>query len=209
MIRKYKCCDLFCGAGGSAVGLSKAGFEIVGVDHNCQPNYPFEFWLEDVFETDISGFDFYWASPPCQAYSFGSSLARRRGKEYPDLISKTREFLKRTDKPYIIENVVRAPLINPIRLCGLMFDLKVIRWRLFESNLNLKMKLVSKKKGTVENKDYVSVAGHGGHGSNKYSVWCDAMQIDWMTKEELAQAIPPVYSEFLGKQVIKYLDIRK
>jgi DNA (cytosine-5)-methyltransferase 1 len=203
--------DLFCGAGGASCGIRRAGFtEIWGVDKRSMANYPFEFIQEDAMEfmqAGLSDFDFIWASPPCQAYSWSGAQHRNRGKEYPDLVAATRELLVASGKPYIIENVVGAPLIHPVRLCGTMFPgkLKVFRHRLFESNCNLKVEMKCDHKGHKakerrnDNGDFFTVAGHN---TGTYAEWADAMGIDWMTKQELAQAIPPLYSEYLVKQVI-------
>lgn len=132
-----KLLDLFCGAGGAAVGYHRVGFEVVGVDIKEQPNYPFEFIQSDVFSLDqefLEEFDVIHASPPCQAYSYSTAKHRNLGKQYSDLLGKTRELLVKTDKRYIIENVVGAQLIRPLKLCGTMFNLRVIRHRLFEIN---------------------------------------------------------------------------
>jgi DNA (cytosine-5)-methyltransferase 1 len=204
--------DLFCGAGGAAKGIYNAGFEtVVGVDNAHQPNYPYEFYEMDAIDFMADGldeFDFIWASPPCQAYSWSSALRRNEGKEYADLVELTRFHLELSGKPYIIENVVGAPLINPVRLCGTMFpELKVFRHRLFESNVPLKVEMEcahqghEAKKRRQDSGDYFTVAGHW---VGTTAEWSDAMGIDWMVKSELAQAIPPVYSEYLVKQVIKH-----
>jgi len=203
--------DLFCGAGGASQGIYDAGIEeIIGVDSVHQNNYPFEFVCEDAIEFMDAGleeFDFIWASPPCQAYSWSSALRRNEGKEYADLVEITRHYLRASGKPYIIENVVGAPLVNPVRLCGTMFPgkLKVFRHRLFESNINLKVEMEcahnghEAKKRRTDAGDFFTVAGHWVGTTQE---WSNAMGIDWMTKSELAQAIPPVYSEYLVKQVI-------
>jgi DNA (cytosine-5)-methyltransferase 1 len=116
--RKSRLLDLFCCAGGSGLGYSRAGFEVVGVDINPQPHYPFSFIQADALTLDpkfIASFDAIHASPPCQAYS---DLAKRNGNahEWPRLIEPVREMLMRTGRPYIIENVDGAPLVNPIVL---------------------------------------------------------------------------------------------
>ena len=130
---KPRLLDLFCGAGGAAMGYARAGFEVIGVDIKPQPHYPFEFILTDVLGIALAyfgGFDAIHASPPCQAYS----ALRRLGKQgaRPELIEKVRYRLAYSKVPYVIENVVGAPLIAPIRLCGSSFGLKVQRHRLFE-----------------------------------------------------------------------------
>ena len=233
--------DLYCGAGGAAVGYARAGFNVVGVDIKEQPNYPFEFIRGDVFSLEpefIDEFDIIHASPPCQAYSYSTVKHRNLGKEYPDLLDATRNLLIETGKPYVIENVVGAKLIKPLKLCGTMFNLRVIRHRLFEINsdkwiyppcecnhvghvytgeyvcvvdgattwanwrLSPEEKQASKQRYQEHLKRYVTGGGHGGNGSARYLDWCDAMQIDWMTKYELTQAIPPAYTSWIGKLII-------
>jgi len=214
---KFKILDLYCGAGGSAVGLHNVGFDIVGVDILSQPNYPFEFIKGDSLEIDLDGYDAYWASPPCQAYTWAASLHRNKGKIYPDLIKKTRELLLKTNKPFVIENVIGAPIRRDLMLCGVMFGLNVIRHRHFEVHrfhveepFHLKHKppiLFQTKNGNVTKRSqYCSVAGHGGHGcSFKFEDWKKAMDIDWMTKKELVQAVPPAYSQYIGKYLLRAL----
>lgn len=127
--------DLFCCAGGAGMGLHRAGFDVHGVDIAPQPNYPFGFTQGDALAQDLSGYDLVWASPPCQAHT---PLKHRTGKEYECFIERTRAKLKAWGGPYIIENVMGAPLINPVMLCGAMFPgLRVYRHRIFESNIAL------------------------------------------------------------------------
>jgi DNA (cytosine-5)-methyltransferase 1 len=134
---KPRLLDLFCGAGGVAVGYSRAGFEVIGVDLRPQPNFPFQFIQADALSMNaefLASFDAIHASPPCQAYS---DLAKRNrnGDKWPKLIEPVRGMLSETGLPYVIENVEGAPLRNPTVLCGTMFKgLRVIRHRLFESN---------------------------------------------------------------------------
>ena len=233
-----KLLDLFCGAGGAAVGYHRAGFDITGIDIKEQPNYPFEFIQSDVFELKeafLGQFDVIHASPPCQAYSYSTVKHRNLGKRYPDLLERTRILLIESGKEYIIENVVGATLIKPLKLCGTMFNLRVIRHRLFEINadawvyppcncqhdghvytgehvcvvdgattwtnwrLSPEQKQASKQRYQEHLKRYVTVAGHGGNGSARYLDWCNAMQIDWVTKYELTQAVPPAYTEWIGR----------
>ncbi|MGH8010587.1 MAG: DNA cytosine methyltransferase, partial [Candidatus Binatia bacterium] len=132
--------DLFCGAGGAAMGYYNAGFRVIGVDVNPMPRYPFEFHQYDAFdflEAYGHGFDAIHASPPCQHYS---DLAHRNGNadDWPDLLSDVRIALASAGRPYVIENVEGAPLSNPIWLCGVQFPgLRVIRHRGFESNFSI------------------------------------------------------------------------
>lgn len=214
--------DLFCGAGGMARGLQAAGFHVVGIDINPQPNYAGdEFYQLDALEALQNGefepFDMVHASCPCQAHS---DLQKQSKIIYRDFIPETRMLLKRTGRPYIIENVEGAPLIDPIMLCGTMFPpLRVIRHRLFESNIPLtaplhgKHPLVfthDKRKGHYDklNQDtaFVQVTG-GGNCTVKNKQ--DAMGIDWMTGKELNEAIPPAYAEWIGRQVLQHLTCRQ
>ena len=217
-----KLLDLFCGAGGAGMGYHRAGFEVVGVDIKPQPHYPFEFHQADALSFPISGFnrllgcfkpDVIHASPPCQAFCALRHLYP--DKQYPELIDATRDLLVAWGGPYVIENVPGAPLINPIQLCGSSFGLRVRRHRIFESNIYLSsLQCDHKKQGQP-----IDVSGTGGrrinrrkddHGgsTNKprnIKEAQDAIGIDWMTRKELSQAIPPAYTEFIGKQLIEYL----
>lgn len=196
------------------MGYHRAGFdEIVGVDIVKQPGYPFGFiqadaldWVKRPLE-----FDLIHASPPCQAYS---NLRRLTGRTYPELIEPIRELIK--GYPYIIENVVGAPLHNPVMLCGSMFaGLRVLRHRLFESNFPLlapahpRHSLVfthDKRKAhhglLNQDESFIQVTG-GGNSTLKNAR--HAMGIDWMTKPELNEAIPPAYTEYLGRQFLDQL----
>lgn len=208
-----KLLDLFCGAGGSAVGYHRAGFDyIFGVDREWQGNYPFDFIEADALEIlemlvrsgNIERFDLVHASPPCQRFSDGA-IWRGSADRHADLVTPTRRLLADAGIPYVIENVPGAPLDATVRLCGTSFDLNVIRHRVFETVPSLIFSPPCQHNGTVRDGDYVTVAGHGGDGSNAYPVWAEAMQIDWMTKEELAQAVPPPYTEWLGRQLLEQL----
>ncbi|WP_339283014.1 DNA cytosine methyltransferase [Paenibacillus sp. FSL R5-0486] len=226
---KPKLLDLFCKAGGCSAGYAKAGFEVVGVDIKPQPNYPYEFIQADALEIlknkdFISQFDVLTASPPCQAHSKAKSLsvARNGGKygDHLDLIPETRRLLEETGKPYIIENVAGSPLENPVKLFGSQFkNLYTQRERWFESNIPLvepdvpreKMKTPSAGNGIGEDGS-ISICGSGGvRGLNAKQIrlyWGFAMGgIDWMSRNELAEAIPPAYTEFLGKQAKEYIGV--
>lgn len=204
--------DLYCKAGGATKGLQRAGFHVAGVDIQPQPNYcGDEFHQADALTFDLTGFDFIWASPPCQAYTWSA----RRWHEVvrQDLVARTRARLEASGALWAIENVPGAPLNGFIRLCGEMFGLNVIRHRHFEPSPGLLLFAPphqSHKKPIIRNglqkSPYACVAGHGGEGyTYKYSDWCLAMGIDWMTKAELVEAIPPAYSEFIGRQVVASL----
>jgi DNA (cytosine-5)-methyltransferase 1 len=211
---KFWAADLFCCAGGAAMGLHRAGFNVVGWDISRQPRYPFTFNLGNALDADLAGFDFVWASPPCQRFTRmnrGLLAAQGRAKEHPDLVAATREKLVEWGGPYIIENVEGAPLLNPARLCGSAFGLRVQRHRLFESNVLLfgtdcahslwdyDLPSLHRLQGKSR---VVGCYGNGRGAGDSVKAWREAMGIPWMTRKELAQAIPPAYSEFLGRQVL-------
>jgi len=196
--------DLYCGGGGVSHGLKLGGFnKVVGVDIKYQPYYPFEFIHNDVFDIDIDyikTFDFVWSSPPCQSYTFASKKSRNLGKEYPDLIKDTRNLLLKVGKPFVIENVISAPIQNDLLLCGEMFGLRVIRHRIFEIHgFEVYQPHHRTHKGSVKDGYYMTVAGHGGDGKASLSDWQRAMGIDWIfDKKQLAEAIPPAYSHYIS-----------
>lgn len=201
--------DLYCGAGGAAMGYWHSGLVtgIVGVDHEHQSRYPFECVKSDALaflKRHGGKFDIIHASPPCQAYSRTSAIWNRR---YPALIEPTRDLILRLGKPYIIEMVTSAPLQGCVTmLCGTMFDLRVFRHRYFEtSQLILGMPHLGhggKRAVAVGRRpihgEYMTIAGH----FSDVAYARQAMGIDWMTRKELAQAIPPAYTEWLGKQLM-------
>lgn len=214
--------DLFCKAGGTSMGLHLAGFEVTGVDIEPQKRYPFEFILGDALEyVALHGhkYDLVVAGPPCQPYSRLHALTT---KEYPQLIGETRQALAATGRPYIIENVATAwrSMINPIMLCGTMFpELRVQRHRLFECSpvvwfppaacyhwgrcgnqrlLNERGKRVIQ---SFENCDFLSISGN----SYRVADGRTAMGISWMTRKELSQAIPPPYTEWLGREMLRLI----
>jgi DNA (cytosine-5)-methyltransferase 1 len=208
--------DLFSGAGGAAMGYHRAGFEVVGVDIAPQPRYPFEFHQADALEYCAAHgqeYDVIHASPPCQRYTVGRKI-HDSGARYPDLVGPTRDLLRSIWKTYVIENVIGAPLLNPITLCGTMFGLHVFRHRLFESSHLLFAPQHAKHNGSTGATDgystlargrngYICVAGHNFIREEGAA----AMGIDWMkTRYELAQAIPPAYTEYIGKQLLAVLE---
>jgi hypothetical protein len=201
-----KALDLFCGAGGASMGISRAGFEVTGVDINPQPRYPFAFIQGDALEADLTGYDLVWASPPCQAYSQSAMGFRSSGKQYPDLIASVREKLERQAKAWIIENVPSAPIRPDFKLCGCQFGLKLRRERWFETSWHGYSLVPS----CYHPNPVVSVVGHGTPswvrarlGRNpRIEDYREAMGIDWMNRNELSQAIPPAYSEFLCRKLL-------
>lgn len=213
---KPRILDLFCGAGGATMGLHQAGFEVVGVDIKPQPHYPFEFHQGDALTYPLEGFDAYWASPPCQAYSKASAIHGNPKGKYPECVEPIRKRLAATGKPYCIENVETAPLIDPLMLCGTMFGLRIKRHRLFECSPPIHFPPAScacgGKDGFTAAHDgqssykrgakLLSVAGHNFLVSEAR----EAMGIPWMNQAELAEAIPPAYSRFIGEQLMKVIQ---
>ena len=207
-----KLLDLYCKAGGASVGYARAGFEVIGVDIKKQKRYPYQFIqanaLEILADKDfISQFDVIAASPPCQTHSATKHLRNAQGKSTNkiDLIPQTREGLIASGKIYIIENVPGAPLIDPVVMCGSSFGLKVRRHRQFESNVKLtglpcNHKLQGKPVG-VYGSMRDEIPG-GGHTAKSLEEAREAMGIDWMLWGDLVEAIPPIYTEYLGKQIM-------
>jgi DNA (cytosine-5)-methyltransferase 1 len=208
---KPRALDLFCGAGGATRGLQMAGFHVTGVDINPQPRYVGDvFHQADAMTFPLEGFDFIWASPPCQRYTMAQNAAKN-AHNHPDLIPATRERLLLTNVPWVIENVVGAPLRQPMQLCGLALGLKVKRHRLFASNF-----FVLVPPCPSHDQDYYVIFGHEcrnrRHGEaadrkNRIAVGREAMGIDWMTRGELSESIPPAYSEFIGRHVLHSLSL--
>lgn len=190
------------------MGYHLAGFDVTGIDHEPQPRYPFRFVQADALayvEKHGAEYDAIAASPPCQAYSVTRSIHQR---EYPDLVAATRTALKVAGKPYVIENVPGAPLHWPIMLCGTMFGLTLYRHRLFESS----QLLFAPMHG--EHPERCPQVGHGASPGGYMIVaghFKDiaqarrAMGIDWMTRDELSQAIPPAYTEWVGRQLMQHI----
>jgi DNA (cytosine-5)-methyltransferase 1 len=211
-----KVLDLFCGAGGCSYGYHLAGFEVVGVDIADQPSYPFEFVKADAIKyldtADLSQFDAIHASPPCQAFTAMLNWDESKKSNHPDLVDEVRKRLLATGKPYVIENVPGAPLNISIILCGSMFpELRVIRHRIFESNIflfqpghpNCRKIKVAKASKIPKDGEFWSPVGCFGQKDDAQR----AMGITWMKTtgsrdREIAQAIPPAYTRFIGEQLI-------
>jgi DNA (cytosine-5)-methyltransferase 1 len=205
---KYRCLDLFCGQGGVSYGLTKAGFDVTGVDLYPMPKYPYRFVQADALEFDLHGYDFIWASPVCKKYSSATKTAGTQDL-HPDQIPAIRERLAASGVPYIIENVTTAPLIAPVMLCGAMFGLKTYRHRIFESNVPLRVPQhqphtakVAKMGRRPKNGEFINPVGH----FSDVQAGRDALGIQWMGQDGLSQAIPPAYAEYLGLQIIEYLN---
>lgn len=184
------------------MGYHLAGFDVVGVDIAPQPHYPFEFHQVDALDFPLDGFDAIHASPPCQAFTAYKRRPNHVG-EYPDLIWPTRRRLIDAGVPWVIENVPGAPLVNPIQLCGSSFGLDVRRHRLFESNVSMVSPPCDHSWQTprfppATNRTNLRCTVEIGVWRITLAVQQKAMGIDWMTLEELSEAIPPAYTEYIG-----------
>lgn len=225
--------DVFSGSGGAGMGYRFAGFLVTGVDIEPRENYAAgEFvcegalgYLERLLYRKSKGepipFEGIHASPPCQAYTQLISIAKSQGHDvwHPELIDATRSLLEQTGLPYVIENVVGAPLREPITLCGSSFGLPLRRHRLFETNWPLMG--VACAHGALEPKFHVPLGDPrrnkkpsrfvGVYGSTRYrgedAIRREAMGIDWMNRKQLTQAIPPAYTQFIGEQLMRHLEV--
>lgn len=223
-MRRPLCLDLFCGAGGAAMGYYRAGYAVIGVDLAPQPRYPFRFHQGDALELlaeliagrAVYGFllddlDLIHASPPCQHWSAMSNCKPGLAATYPALIAPVRALLRCTGLPYVIENVPGAPLVDPVTLCGSSFGLAVRRHRLFESCWPL----------------YAPPCDHKGYAMNPHNAagrarmrrlapgrpiertWREAMGVGWMGAHEGREAIPPAYTEHIGRQLNRAAQLRE
>ena len=210
-----KLLDLYCGVGGASAGYAAAGFEVHGVDLKHGKRYPYIYLRADVLDVlrddnFIQQFDVIHASPPCQTHSITQHLRNAQGKTTSkiDLIPQTRAALIASGKPYIIENVPGSPLINPVQLCGSSFNLKVRRHRLFESNMPIKGTGCNHKAQGRPIGVYGSLNDqipNGGRTAVNITEARQAMGIDWAIWTELVEAIPPVYTDYLGAQIVSWL----
>jgi DNA (cytosine-5)-methyltransferase 1 len=224
--------DLFCGAGGAAMGYHRAGFDdITGVDIKPQKHYPFRFILGDALDYCLqhgAEYDAIHASPPCQAFSAMRVMANAR--PHADLLTPTRKLLITLGKPFVIENVEQAPMeihppsllttLNGVTLCGSMFDLQTERYqlrrhRLFESTVPLAQPACRHREDRQVVGFYgdhartrTRIDGHHARGTDitrnddKMVLVRQLMGIDWMVWHEANQAIPPAYTEYIGAQLL-------
>lgn len=211
--------DICCGAGGAAVGYDASGWEVIGWDINDQPNYPFEFHKGDGVEAikehghKVDAVHMSW---PCQRYSL-LTQGTNKGREYPDLIPAGREAANASGKPWVIENVAGSPIRKDLMLCGEMFGLKVLRHRFFEfgNGASAEQPFHGKHRGRVSgwrhgkwyDGPYFQVYGSGG-GKGTVEQWQDAMGIDWTdNRKEIAEAIPPAYTLYIGAELRRTLKL--
>lgn len=218
-VRRVRALDLFCGAGGATKGLQRAGFHVTGVDIRPQPRYCGDAFHEaDAMTFPLEGFNFIWASPPCQGYSVSKSRPKI-AKKYPMLIEPVRARLVASGSAWVIENVPGAPLWFPICLCGGAFGLgahcedglrrQLRRHRLFECSLSFLGPPCQ-----CNRVEKIGVYGNGGGWANRFSAdrrgykgnaseMREAMDCDWMTIAEVSEAIPPAFAEFIGREILK------
>jgi DNA (cytosine-5)-methyltransferase 1 len=216
LVQRPRLLDLFCGAGGCSVGYARAGFDVVGVDHRPQPDYPYSFVLADALTYPLDGFDVIHASPPCKRWAITQAVHRHRLRLFDpndDLLTPTLERLRAGGLPWIVENVPGAPMPDDaVTLCGSAFGLAVRRHRLFAASVPLVGSLCQHSLQAR----VVGVYGDGGAwtrtapgGGGTKVVGADAaaaLGIDWTTDQtRLSQAIPPAYAEWIGQQVMTWL----
>lgn len=206
--------DLFCKEGGGAVGYAQAGFDVVGVDIEPQPRYPFKFIQADAVEfldklEPWDAFNAVHASPPCQGYS---KAQRLRGNDHERLISATRAAIWATGLPYVIENVeeARNELINPVMLCGSMFGLRLYRHRYFECSFPVTeplhgqhyLRQVKMGRPAAANEILQPVGNFSGVEDARV-----AMAMPWASRDGLREAIPPAYSLYIGGRLLEHLAV--
>lgn len=224
---KPKLLDLYCCQGGASAGYEAAGFDVFGVDLEKQSRYPYPFHQGDALTVldvllhgwslpfDLNGRRRYLelddvaaihTSPPCQAHTLAQRI---QGNDHPDLIAPTRELLRELDVPWVIENVPGSPLENPIQLCGAMFGLRTYRHRLFESNVPLAapahpehVAKTTKMGRPVRNGEFMHVVGNFAG----VDLGREVMGMPWATRDGLREAIPPAYTEFIGRQLVANLE---
>lgn len=199
------------------MGYHRAGFDVVGVDIEPQKNYPFTHFVGDALEFARNygnEFDAIHASPPCQTHTaYGRSDTTGWRDKYEDLIEPTRALLIELGKPYVIENVAGAPLNEPVQLCGSSFGLDVRRHRLFESNVPILAipcdhAWQKPRFAPASNRENLRSTVEVGVWRIPLDVQQRAMGIDWMTLEELSEAIPPAYTEYIGAHLMSVVRER-
>lgn len=225
-MKTIKLLDLCCKAGGCSMGYFQAAqdlglrIKITGVDIEDQKNYPFKFIKTDALaylQNNWQKYTHIHCSPPCQMYSASTKQFRNRGKEYADILIPIREIMEKIPLPCVIENVPNAPIRPDVVLKGHIFGLKVLRKRHFElHNWFMMSPVIGRHTGSVKEGDFVSVFGKGAFGKVKNckkpkflkntvrETWAYAMGIDWYMKDtEIAEAIPPAYTRYIGHEFFK------
>jgi DNA (cytosine-5)-methyltransferase 1 len=199
-----KVLDLFCGAGGAAKGYADLGFEVIGIDIAPQPHYPYEFIKADALRppVNLEAFDLIHASPPCQAYS--KTRQFHPHITYPRLVEPILAMLARIEIPWVVENVPESPL-KDLLLCGAMFGLRTYRHRYFDSNFHITqpphpshLKRTTKLGRAPASDEFMTIAGH----FSGIKIARKIMKISWMTRDELSEAIPPIYTSYIGQQFL-------
>lgn len=208
---KPRLLDLFCGAGGATMGYHRAGFDVTGVDINPQPRFPFPFMKANAMTYPLDGFDAIHASPPCQDYS---RALRHATSGYPRLLDPVRERLQAFGVPYVIENVHGSPLphqttldgTHGVELCGTMFGLRIWRHRLFETSWPVSPPRGCHHVGRPMNPYRADNDAYWGSDRSE-RVWRAEMDVPWMNRPEGREAIPPAYTEHIGKQLLAHLEV--
>lgn len=224
--------DLFCGAGGAAMGYHRAGWDVVGVDNKLQPDYPFQFFLgdaTDLVQDRMEGcfhfrghsrpclghFDAIHMSCPCQGYTALTTGTNAGRTAQPKLVAQMREWADSAGLPYVIENVQGSDVRRDMTLCGEMFGLDVIRHRYFEisgfegespAHVPHRGRVKGWRHGEFFDGPYFAVYGEGG-GKGTVAEWQDAMGMHWTdNRHSIAEAIPPAYTEHIGRQLLAHVS---
>jgi len=210
MVGTVKILDLFCSAGGASMGYynyfhsNNISCSITGIDIMNQKHYPFSFVLGDVQNISfdfLSQFDIVHASPPCQKYSRTNAIFKNNPLERVDLLPFTLDLLQSFSGISIIENIEGAPLRPDFKLSGIMFNLPIVRVRWFQvNNIFALSPLCPGTNSKIRGKQIFTVAGNGSKNDTLKN-WSSALDIDWMNRKELIQAIPPAYTFFLCQQL--------
>ena len=217
MNRKFRLLDLFCGAGGCSVGYHRAGFEVAGVDNRSMPRYPFEFHQADALEFVAAHgheFDAIHASPPCQAYS--EDMRHLSSGQAEKLIDPVRELLQQFGRPWVIENVEGSPLSTAsglfgehgVLLCGTQFSLRIWRHRKFETSFACASPGPCRHNGKPINphREDSRQRMRAEFGQvDLEAIWRREAGVEWMDRNTGRQAIPPAYTEFIGRQLLDLL----
>jgi DNA (cytosine-5)-methyltransferase 1 len=206
--------DLFCGAGGAAMGYHRAGFDVVGVDIKPQPRYPFEFHQGNAMTWPLEGFDAIHASPPCYRW-VSYPLTPEQRERHPDLLTPTRDRLAAWGRPYVIENVIRAPLQGAALYCGAAMGLKVIEHRKMEANWLLMSPGCACPPNATTERGFVNRRDHGPLAPGRKMplrgarLWAEAAGLGHLSGTALKNAIPPAYTEYIGHQLVEHLALAR